>query len=125
MTGAHTVSDISCSMCGVVLGWKYVAAEEEGQRYKVGKCILETRMVRRDDAGGWYENDLKEGFGSSREVAGEGVYAASFDEDDEDECEDLFAGLWNPRSIGQRRRGRARGAEWTEGRERGASEGLA
>ncbi|THC95504.1 hypothetical protein EYZ11_005019 [Aspergillus tanneri] len=45
VTGAHTVSDISCAFCGSVLGWKYVAAEEEAQRYKVGKFILETKRI--------------------------------------------------------------------------------
>ncbi|ORY15967.1 Yippee/Mis18, partial [Clohesyomyces aquaticus] len=45
VTGAHTVSDIKCRGCETVLGWKYVAAEEESQRYKVGKFILETRRV--------------------------------------------------------------------------------
>ncbi|KAF2267438.1 yippee-like protein, partial [Lojkania enalia] len=45
VTGAHTVSDISCRNCGSVLGWKYVDAEEESQRYKVGKFILETKRV--------------------------------------------------------------------------------
>lgn len=45
VTGAHTVSDISCLRCGSVLGWKYVDAAEEAQRYKVGKFILETGRV--------------------------------------------------------------------------------
>ncbi|CAM9511565.1 unnamed protein product [Choristocarpus tenellus] len=41
MTGLHVVADISCSCCSTVLGWKYVEAFEERQKYKVGKFILE------------------------------------------------------------------------------------
>jgi len=39
------VSDVSCMFCGSVIGWKYESAEEEGQRYKVGKFILETKKI--------------------------------------------------------------------------------
>lgn len=39
------MSDVSCALCGSVLGWKYIAAEEEAQRYKIGKYILETKRV--------------------------------------------------------------------------------
>ncbi|PVI01762.1 yippee-domain-containing protein [Periconia macrospinosa] len=82
VTGAHTVSDISCTGCGQVLGWKYVDAAEESQKYKVGKFILETKRVVRCVA--WDEQP------------------------DEDECEDLFAGVWS-RKVAIRRR-RERGA---------------
>lgn len=119
VTGAHTVSDISCALCGAVLGWKYVAAEEESQKYKVGKFILETKRVCR---GVCWENDgdgeappsslsasQARGDGSSEEEEEEDV---EFDSQDEDECEDLFAGVWSPALAKRRRRGRA----WREGR---------
>lgn len=48
VTGAHTVSDVSCAFCGAVVGWKYDGAEEESQRYKVGKFILETKRICTD-----------------------------------------------------------------------------
>ena len=32
-------------MCNSMLGWRYEGAEEESQRYKVGKYILETKCV--------------------------------------------------------------------------------
>ncbi|KAI9093947.1 hypothetical protein K1719_026945 [Acacia pycnantha] len=41
MTGLHTVSDVYCSDCGEALGWKYIKAYEESQKYKEGKFILE------------------------------------------------------------------------------------
>ena len=41
VTGVHTVSDVRCAFCNSMLGWKYDEAEEESQRYKVGKYILE------------------------------------------------------------------------------------
>ncbi|CAJ2663076.1 hypothetical protein P8452_74100 [Trifolium repens] len=41
MTGLHTVADVYCSDCGEELGWKYIKAYEETQKYKEGKCVLE------------------------------------------------------------------------------------
>ncbi len=72
------MSDISCVVCGAMLGWKYVDAEEEAQRYKVGKFILETKRVLRGVC--WDDSQ------------------------DEDECEDLFAGVWSPALARKRRR---------------------
>ncbi|KAI9848398.1 MAG: hypothetical protein M1837_000192 [Sclerophora amabilis] len=112
VTGAHTVSDISCVFCGTVLGWKYVAAEDESQRYKVGKFILETRKVRA--AHFWEDNgddmmmpmppvELGTGTNDASWFQGEEV---AFDSQDEDECEDLFAGFWSPTLAVKRRRGK-------------------
>jgi len=41
LTGLHVVSDIYCNQCDTRLGWKYVEAFEESQKYKEGKFILE------------------------------------------------------------------------------------
>lgn len=41
ITGLHTVADVYCSDCGEELGWKYIKAYEETQKYKEGKCVLE------------------------------------------------------------------------------------
>lgn len=41
MTGRHTVCDIFCIHCHTPLGWKYLRAYEESQRYKVGRYIVE------------------------------------------------------------------------------------
>lgn len=99
VTGAHTVSDISCRVCGSVLGWKYVHAEEEGQRYKIGKFILETkRIVKGVD--GW---ECREEEGREEE---EGV---EFDSEDDEECEDLFSGMWTPQLALKRRKNKAFG----------------
>ncbi|KAK8151425.1 yippee family protein [Phyllosticta citrichinensis] len=131
VTGAHTVSDISCALCGAVLGWKYVAAEEESQKYKVGKFILETKRVCR---GVCWENETadednsviggrrgrngaprkearssvdSECSGAAGSGDGDGDDdAMEFDSQDEDECEDLFAGIWSPALARKRRRGR-------------------
>ncbi|GKV06012.1 hypothetical protein SLEP1_g17950 [Rubroshorea leprosula] len=45
MTGVHTVVDIFCVGCGSIVGWKYEAAHEKGQKYKEGKFILERFKV--------------------------------------------------------------------------------
>ncbi|KAI9826192.1 MAG: hypothetical protein M1826_006707 [Phylliscum demangeonii] len=130
VTGAHTVSDISCAGCGVVLGWKYLAAEDEAQRYKVGKFILETRRVRVaqlwegqvdagadgdgdeyrplvDASGADVGRDMHETTRRNATVLDEVV---QFDSQDEEECDDLFAGVWSPALAARRRKGRRLGA---------------
>nr|POE93668.1 putative yippee-like protein [Quercus suber] len=99
VTGAHTVSDIACAHCSSTLGWKYVAAEQEAQRYKVGKFILETKKVCRGadwQGGGELTTGRAGRSGESAEI--------EFDSQDEDECEDLFLGVWNPRVAVARRK---------------------
>lgn len=143
MTGAHVVADIRCATCGVVVGWKYVDAREQSQKYKVGKFILETErtvLVRSwedEDGGGprhFYSSSAPVGsaggrkssflFGGRRkescssEVPGQadafieeeegssGVESEdeiTFDSEDEDECEDIFAGVWDAATVAKRR----------------------
>ncbi|KAJ5387300.1 hypothetical protein N7509_009841 [Penicillium cosmopolitanum] len=126
VTGAHTVSDVCCAFCGSVLGWKYVAAEEESQRYKVGKFILETKKTMAtscwesppsdpepelDDHRVRVQVDadaLPRGEREDRDRDRGDVYAKAeveFDSQDEDECEDLFAGIWSS-GLASRRRSR-------------------
>lgn len=106
VTGAHTVSDVSCASCGSILGWKYVAAEEESQRYKVGKFILETKRITTSSC--WESPpDLNSPvIGKPQEGETElQPPEPEFDSQDEDECEDLFAGIWSP-GLATRRRSR-------------------
>ena len=91
-----------------MLGWKYVEAAEESQKYKVGKFILETKRIKLGVS--WEnEDDEDESFPlppdelNNAEVGEEEV---EFDSQDEDECEDLFAGVWSPQLALKRRRGR-------------------
>ncbi|KAL8999750.1 MAG: hypothetical protein Q9169_001423 [Polycauliona sp. 2 TL-2023] len=108
VTGAHTVSDVSCAFCDSIIGWKYDSAKEETQRYKVGKYILETRKVfssscwENDDDNG---NDLHNGRASGTDSHGWDDLV-EFDSQDEDECEDLFAGVWSPALAIRRRQGK-------------------
>ena len=107
VTGVHTVSDVRCALCGSMLGWKYDGAEEESQRYKVGKYILETKMIC--SSSNW-ENDGLELPPTSLQHGGidascEGTI--DFDSQDEDECEDLFAGVWSPSLAVKRRQGKS------------------
>ncbi|KAJ5234469.1 uncharacterized protein N7469_003637 [Penicillium citrinum] len=110
VTGAHTVSDVSCAFCGSVLGWKYVAAEEESQRYKVGKFILETKKTMTTSC--WesppdVQVPVPQKGDSERnsDKGCDGEVEVEFDSQDEDECEDLFAGIWSP-GLASRRRSR-------------------
>ena len=118
MTGQHIVSDISCAICGSILGWKYVEASEESQKYKVGKFILETKRIRMSVS---WENDEDDLTGPQRSdevlplspretrklVDSNGPSRADgtleFDSQDEDECEDLFAGVWSAQLAAKRR----------------------
>ncbi|KAL2802278.1 yippee zinc-binding/DNA-binding /Mis18, centromere assembly-domain-containing protein [Aspergillus granulosus] len=115
VTGAHTVSDITCAFCGSVLGWKYISAEEDSQKYKVGKFILETRKVMTTAA--WDTTTYGTGMRESPAVPARPKGAAAskttlddveFDSQDEDECEDLFSGIWTP-GLAVRRRNRKLG----------------
>ncbi|KAL9603967.1 MAG: hypothetical protein Q9179_002029 [Wetmoreana sp. 5 TL-2023] len=108
VTGAHTVSDVSCAFCGSVIGWKYESAEEETQRYKVGKYILETKKIFSSSC---WENESDD-TGDARTEDARGMNHAAwedsidFDSQDEDECEDLFAGVWSPSLAIKRRQAR-------------------
>lgn len=89
-----------------MLGWKYVEAEEESQRYKVGKFILETKRVVR--ATGWEDGgEEADALGAGKTARGEeGDGEVEFDSQDEDECEDLFSGVWSAPLARRRRRNR-------------------
>jgi len=119
VTGSHTVADLSCTICGTVLGWKYVAAEESDQRYKVGKFILETKCVVKSVC--WEEDELDElnQRRDSSPFCGQSDFDSptiesplqdgiEFDSDDNDECEDLFLGVWSENSAKMRRRKKTR-----------------
>ncbi|KIW93341.1 uncharacterized protein Z519_05946 [Cladophialophora bantiana CBS 173.52] len=115
VTGQHIVSDISCAVCGSILGWKYVEASEESQKYKVGKFILETKRIRinvsweneEDDASRCtYDEVLPLPPRELRKLvdgAADPADDLEFDSQDEDECEDLFAGVWSPQLAAKRR----------------------
>ena len=124
-TGSHVVADISCASCGVRVGWKYVDAKDESQRYKIGKFILETMRCVRHRA--WEDvapadrpavderrrdplfalaptprkEDHEREAGDARPKVD--LDAVVFDSDDEDECEDLFSGTWDPELAALRR----------------------
>ena len=107
LTGTHVVADVSCVVCGAVLGWKYVDAREEGQMYKIGKFILETKRVVRGvcwedgDVGVRIEGEgMSEGGDVGEEDDGEVVV---FDREDDEECEELFAGVWDAGVVKKRR----------------------
>lgn len=92
------------------LGWKYVEAREESQKYKVGKFILETKKIR---LGVNWENDDETGdmlgrIEESKKGISGGTDDVEFNSQDEDECEDLFAGVWSPRLAKKRRDRRMR-----------------
>ncbi len=90
-----------------MLGWKYDGAEEESQRYKVGKYILETKMIC--SSSNWENDELDLPPTSLRHKGVDTSYKdpIDFDSQDEDECEDLFAGVWSPSLAVKRRHGKS------------------
>ncbi|KAI8050295.1 Yippee/Mis18 [Syncephalis plumigaleata] len=44
-TGQHVVCDIECIECHRVVGWRYIKAYDESQRYKEGRFILEKELL--------------------------------------------------------------------------------
>ncbi len=44
-TGIHCVCDLKCNSCDRVLGWQYLHAYEQSQKYKENKCVLEAARV--------------------------------------------------------------------------------
>jgi hypothetical protein len=96
------VSDISCRSCGSVLGWKYVDAAEDSQKYKIGKFILEAKRTVKETE---WDQALEEENGDMIAETKDGDI--EFDSQDEDECEDLFSGIWTPQLAAKRRKRRA------------------
>ncbi|KAI2467014.1 yippee-domain-containing protein [Annulohypoxylon bovei var. microspora] len=104
VTGSHVVADITCAVCHAKVGWKYIDAKEESQKYKVGKFILETQrvVVYRN----WEDMvDEMPDLGIEQEELhiGSDEEPVIFDSEDEDECEDLFMGSWDAEVVAKRR----------------------
>ncbi|KAM7202619.1 protein yippee-like [Naviculisporaceae sp. PSN 640] len=103
VTGQHVVADISCIVCGSKLGWKYVDAREPAQKYKVGKFILETQRVVAFHS--WEDIDEEDASTitptQSQQNPEEVIV---FDSEDEDECDEIFAGIWDAEVVAKRRR---------------------
>ncbi|GAP83284.2 putative yippee family protein [Rosellinia necatrix] len=110
VTGMHVVCDIQCATCRARVGWKYVDAKEETQKYKIGKFILEMQRTVRyrnwDDAVADEVPEFDELEQQQQRDASDsdGSQRVSFDSDDEDDCEDLFAGVWDAKIAARRRR---------------------
>ena len=102
------MADITCGTCCKKLGWKYVDAKEKSQKYKVGKYILETERVMTHRTWGDSPMDNDDGlvneypyeFAGNKHSNDDDV---SFDSEDEDECEDVFAGVWDAQAVAKRR----------------------
>lgn len=41
LSGMHLVADLRCRICEQLLGWKYVRAQQDSQKYKEGHVLLE------------------------------------------------------------------------------------
>ena len=101
LTGLHVVADIYCNACDTRLGWKYVEAFEESQKYKEGKFILEKAMIMKEEEMRQRRAEQLARLEAQREraargeaISGEGALldegeeGEEGDEDEEDEEED-------------------------------------
>lgn len=99
------MADITCGTCSSKLGWKYVDAKEQTQKYKVGKFILETERVMTYRS--WEDVCVPEMEGSEDPIRsakdGDDEEEVVFNSEDEDECEDIFAGTWDAAAVAKRR----------------------
>jgi len=50
LTGVHTVADVFCLGCDDRLGWYYHTAQENAQKYKEGKYLLEREKLVKENA---------------------------------------------------------------------------
>ncbi|KAM0454697.1 hypothetical protein ACHAO4_004510 [Trichoderma viride] len=119
VTGWHVVADICCGICSRKLGWKYVDAKEESQKYKVGKFILETERVvthrswedvttsegleLMDEMTEEEEEEVEETARGKKDGDSQGQSEVEFDSEDDEECEAVFAGLWDAETAAKRR----------------------
>mmetsp|Transcript_19544 Transcript_19544/g.14007 ORF Transcript_19544/g.14007 Transcript_19544/m.14007 type:complete len:95 (-) Transcript_19544:217-501(-) len=67
LTGKHTVCDIYCKVCTVIIGWSYIKAHEEDQKYKEGKFIIERAYITKKSSA--LSNDTSNSPGSDRPTA--------------------------------------------------------
>jgi hypothetical protein len=89
-----------------------VDAKEESQKYKVGKFILETERVVTHRS--WEDAPISEDLELMNEMDDEGGRErkgsdsqghseVEFDSEDDEECEAIFAGLWDAETAAKRR----------------------
>jgi len=50
LTGVHTVADVFCNGCNERMGWYYLKASDQSQKYKEGKYLLEREKLVKDNA---------------------------------------------------------------------------
>jgi hypothetical protein len=46
-TGEYTLSDIRCRVCLTVLGWQYINASNDDQKYKEGTVLIDQSVIVR------------------------------------------------------------------------------
>lgn len=52
ISGIHKVADVRCTVCTTLLGWVYLEAKEDSQKYKEGRILLE--KIRLTRKGNWF-----------------------------------------------------------------------
>jgi len=45
LTGTYTVCDTLCRICNKYIGWQYLTAEDQSEKYKEQKHVIETSCI--------------------------------------------------------------------------------
>ncbi len=45
VTGHYKIRDIKCPQCETIVGWKFIEAMTEEEKYKEGKYVLESTLI--------------------------------------------------------------------------------
>ncbi|GAA0149711.1 ubiquitin-protein ligase [Lithospermum erythrorhizon] len=48
LTGYFTIANVDCGKCGASMGWYYVRAWDERQKYKEGRYIIEKAKILKE-----------------------------------------------------------------------------
>ena len=57
ITGVHKIRSVSCKKCKTTIGWTYVFAYEESEKYKEGKFIIERAHISKKNRKNHIRND--------------------------------------------------------------------
>mmetsp|Transcript_35790 Transcript_35790/g.48316 ORF Transcript_35790/g.48316 Transcript_35790/m.48316 type:complete len:99 (-) Transcript_35790:128-424(-) len=97
LTGKHTVCDIYCKVCTVIIGWSYIKAHEEDQKYKEGKFIIERAYITKKPSG--YSTTADHATASTNgiisttnaaRIGGRGLLGDDNDDDSDGSSNDIF-----------------------------------
>ena len=83
LTGIHVVADLYCNKCVTYVGWKYIDAYEEKEKYKIGKFILERAKIKKELS--WNSPQNSDGEEEEEEEEEPDEYEDEYEDDEEEQ----------------------------------------